>query len=492
MIKYKEDWYLASLFLTISVFILLVSYFNSDGYLSPDSTNYLSVAQNLINGNGYIIPSDRIQPFAVWPVGYPTLIAIIAFVTGLTVFWASKLLNIILIVSIFLLLRKYYKENAYLVAMIFTWGSYITLYFYTWSETVFILSLILVSISIYEFIKTDKPTLLNYVFILLSTLLLFFSRYIGVFGFGLVGLLGVYYFFNKKFLISLRLVLISVIGLGIMGYILYINYTLTGYPTGMPRIKSPETNIELLLSLIKAFFYEFTLPVHSGGFKALLIFGFQITILIMGYKLYGLKINKANSNNYRLEIIFSIIGIVYLFFIILMRWLSQFDEFSFRLLGPGTILLYIAFFGFLIKQKVFNENKWLKQYVFLFSIMSLLINGVYITVKHYYKNGSYYENMDKLIFEIKEIPVNSSIIFPDKHLKYLRLDLSFYTPYYKPYYEIQETWNNFLNRIDCGNKKLYIYTAYKEIDVSGRFHKSVIDAYESLTKEQEYIEYKCK
>ena len=52
----ESDIKLIVLFILIVILIFLRSYFNPDGYLSPDSTHYLQMAQNLLNGKGFKIP----------------------------------------------------------------------------------------------------------------------------------------------------------------------------------------------------------------------------------------------------------------------------------------------------------------------------------------------------------------------------------------------------------------------------------------------------
>jgi len=115
---YREDWYLLIIFIMMAVAIVVKSYFHLDGYLSPDSTNYLKLAQNLLEGNGYYVSAygstgqDR-EFFAAWPVGYSTIIFVVAKLTGLSVFWASKFLNILLIGIILGIFRNLFKHNAY-------------------------------------------------------------------------------------------------------------------------------------------------------------------------------------------------------------------------------------------------------------------------------------------------------------------------------------------------------------------------------------------
>lgn len=489
---YKEDYYLILIFIIISVSILISSYFNPDGYLSADSAQYLSVAQNLMNFDGYVIPSKRGQPFAIWPIGYPTFIALISFITGLSIFWSSKLLSIILIGLNFLILRKYYKENTYLVAIVFTWGSYITIYFYTWSETIFIFGLILFCVSIYDFFNSENPNFSKYALILLSMFLLFFSRYIGAFSFVVVGLIGLYYLYRKRYIISFKLFTLSIISIMIMMLYFYINYKMTGFYTGIERIEAPEKNSELFSKLIKILFYELVIPMNWRGFRALPIFLVEFMLFAFLCKKYG-DIKSKSLSAFLLEKIFLSIGIVFLFSIILIRWFVHFDDFNFRLLGPGTILIHKAFLGFLIKSKIIFDNKWIKYFFVLFSIVSIVLsyNSIYITYKQY--KGTYEGYISLLKNQLKEIPKNSIVLFPEIHIYYLRLDLDLYTPYYQPYHKKREPISDFFNRV-CNdkNKRIFIDTQ-NNVENGIRFYDdSIITFYNSLPKNKRFYEYKCQ
>ena len=83
---YREDWYLLMIFIMMAVAIVIKSYFHPDGYLNVDSTYYLGLAQNLLEGKGYYVSAygitgqDR-ELFAIWPVGYSTIIFVVAKLT---------------------------------------------------------------------------------------------------------------------------------------------------------------------------------------------------------------------------------------------------------------------------------------------------------------------------------------------------------------------------------------------------------------------------
>ncbi len=77
------------------------SLIDPNGFLSPDSANYLRLAERILEGHPFTVPNDG-RPtafdvhFAIWPIGYPTLIAAVATILPVGTFLASKLLNLFL------------------------------------------------------------------------------------------------------------------------------------------------------------------------------------------------------------------------------------------------------------------------------------------------------------------------------------------------------------------------------------------------------------
>jgi hypothetical protein len=482
----KENIYIFLIFISMSFAIVILSYLNPNGYLSPDSTNYLSVAKNLVNGNGYILGHDlRREPFAVWPVGYPTLIFIVAKITNLSVFWASKLTNIILIFGILLTIRKTFKHQSYLYALVLFFSSYILIYSYTWSETLFIFLLLAFCISIYYFVNKYNPTTSNYILIFLTTMSQFLSRYIGAFSFGIIALLGLHYLIaQKKYRISIILLSISFLCIKIMFINLYINYKLTGYPTGMPRIEAPESNFQLFYMLSKAIIAELIIPIQSLSKKAIILFIFQFFILfLLAYK-HKDKINKCYLHNeYTIEKIFLTVGFFYFISIITLRWISHFDGFSYRLLAPGTFLIYISLISFLQKSYFLKNNEWMKHFLIFIALFSFIINVGYRSAGNLCNEEPYPNTIKEITKKYKKINQGSIIVFPEKHLNYLRLDLDFARPYYTPYYKNKEKWNSFIKRVNK-NKNIYVNT---DIELGkNRFHKSIYKEIQKMPKSELY------
>ncbi len=147
---YEPDLKLFSLFTVIAAIIILRVSVERTGYTSPDSLYYLEVAQNILLGKGFYFSGVNAAPessgkqtyFAIWPLGYPVLIAGVAFITALPVFWASKVVNLISLGLCFYLFRIMNKERAYLLALPLTSFTFFEVFSFTWSEAPFLLGIL--------------------------------------------------------------------------------------------------------------------------------------------------------------------------------------------------------------------------------------------------------------------------------------------------------------------------------------------------------------
>lgn len=481
---YKQDWYLVLIFFMMSVAIVVKSYFNVDGYLTPDSTNYLALAENLLSGKGYHdffnVYNQDSDFFAIWPVGYPILIFIVSKVTGLSVFWASKVLNIFLVGVILWIFRSLFKNNAYVYGFILFFSSYIEIFSYTWSETLFITALLWFASSIYLFIHNSKKSLALCLSIILASLLMFMSRYVGAFSFGLIGMLGLYYgLIKKEKFISIMLIGIATLNMALMILYLYINYTETGFVTGMQRIGSLETNIELFYALIKAIFSEILIITYSNAItlKSIIIYILQMSILFFLFWKYqdSMFVSKKNRKISNLPLVFLTIGLFYLFFIILMRWVTEADIYGYRFFAPGSFLLFVSII-FFIEQRV-NKDFFnlFKMVIFSFAMVSFLFNVPYKVWKESKVHPIYSETRAQLIEQFQDVEANSSVIFASEHIHYLYPSMKRKEPYSFPYSLEKETWSDFMKRIDSKNEKhIYIFVNKKKVSIK-RFDQSVID-----------------
>jgi hypothetical protein len=173
-----------TLALPVSTLILVRSYSSSEGYLSPDSTDYLSLAENLIRGNGfYTLNSGRapagLEYFASWPVGYPTAIFLVANIFHTSVFLASKILNCSLYIASTTLVALYFGS---VYPLILSSAECIDIFTHTWSEAPFIFFMIVLCITFATVVESSNRVCYPALVALAPLILiLFLDRYIGLF-----------------------------------------------------------------------------------------------------------------------------------------------------------------------------------------------------------------------------------------------------------------------------------------------------------------------
>ncbi|ODS31161.1 MAG: hypothetical protein SCARUB_03732 [Candidatus Scalindua rubra] len=490
----REDYYLLLIFIFMALGILTKSFFNDDGYITPDSAGYLALAQNLVEGNGFYVyssyrPSNERSFFAVWPVGYPIFIYLVAKAFGISVFLASKIVNIIFIGISILLFRKLFKKNAYVYSLIFFAATFILIFTLTWSEVPFIFGLLWFSTAVYYFSQNTNSKLLIFN-LFTSSLFLFLNRYIGAFSIGFIGMMSIFYLRKKDYKTSFKLILVSFVGFSIIALYLYHNYLKTGYFTGTVRLPAPETNFELLKMLIRALVIELNIIRTPGGRHITNTFKFSAWfVLQLGFFLYLFwkikdyihDINK-NEEKYHLYKYFIFVGITYFFCIVLIRWYTNFIGFYCRLLGPASFLFFIAFVNYVefkYSQKVFQK---LKVFIVITCIVSYLLNVPLITIKMFLQSEektyqTYYGKISELKDLYSKIPQNSVVVFPNIHLYYLRTDIIGLAPFYPGLAGTKkESMQEFLIRINKIFPEKEVYFQIKDNKpYKDPYHKSIIE-----------------
>jgi len=489
MIK-KNDILLIIIFALIVITVVVKVIFHESGYLSNDSTNYLLLSKNLLDGFGLYVPSEKEGEgvrtlFSSWTVGYPGLIALLAKITGLSVFVSSKILNLAFIGLTLLFFRKMFSLDAWIYALIFLFSSYIEISSWTWSETGFIFGLVMFSYYLHKFIN-DKGNLYASAFLLLfSACFLFLIRYIGAYTIGVMGLIFIYLgIFNgiiekRKILILSIIILINIVF--VTSY-LYFNFLETGLTSGRERIFAPESNYELLITLVLALLAEISIPVYHPR-PSFLIPSLMIQFSLIGYFIYKNKSNTEPNlppkNTFSISNIFFMTGLLYLICLIVIRWFFYFNEYSFRLLGPGTFLIFVAIISYLkehLSSKSFGD---FKKIIVLLTLISFIL---YVPIKTFARfEQPYSETLNQLNQKYQVISPGSILAFErNKHLKYYRSDLTIKKPL------ISESISEFYNRVNKSNiNKVYveIFDPKKIKD----YHESFIELFE-LEEEGSIVE----
>jgi len=371
LIKFAtENLMLTALLSCVTVSILVNSYFFG-AWLSPDSSYYLRAAREILAGNGFYVYPFEPRWFATWPIGYPALIALVSFMTRADFYLASKILTIIIVWLLGLTLQKRFGRSAWAYALVMLNVGFLHIFYYTWSEIPFSLGLVLVSFWASDVVteKEVKPSL--YIKLTCGVLLLFLSRYIGAFSLGIIGLLWVYNVFlalrrqDESAWRRVAYLTVSglVSGLFVSGY-LYMNKVMAGQMTGMARVplagvvgRNPIDNArELLLNLSQAQLTEmknvFGVFFSIDGLNLPLPLWFLFGAFVLYSALNNVKDIRQGGRNIITPLTFIAVGLIYWLAIVALRFsTSGIDNFSYRLLFPSSLLLFLGFIGLLAKNE---------------------------------------------------------------------------------------------------------------------------------------------
>lgn len=451
----RKNTKVAALLFLIAVTVILINViFHNSGYLSPDSTHYLGLAERLLNGFGpFVTDSGRSLAgevyFAVWPIGYPSMIAVVSYLTGLDVFLASKLLNILLLTASMLIVAESFGSNGPIISLAFLFAAPIMLFSYTWSEAPFIFFLVCFASAVANLLKPipeARGHRIALAFIFISSIGLFLSRYIGIFFIAPAAGAAALLFIQGRRVLAARLLVVSTLALILALLYLLFNWYMTGYPTGMPRIPAPETHLELMNRLLVAVVKELMIPVvmHRPLKPEYIVLAIAYGCLVLWLATQLCRSNKEAQGNpyWNYQLSYFVTGLTYLLAIITARWTHQFDSFNVRLLHPGVILLTFAAFSYL-----FNHYRGASKAITIFIVASVLLSiaGYGYSAYKEVMSENYFKATHERLRRYSDIPRGSIVIFGDQRLNYLRpADLHIAYPAARPYQAYDETWERFL------------------------------------------------
>lgn len=330
------NFYLAAILCASLFLVYFVSI--SVGFVSPDSWNYLRLAESLSSGLGCSVQGEY---FAVFPCGYPALISFTSWVTGLEFFYASKLINIFLLLlsGLFIFLGS---RSAVLSFLMVVNPITLAIGHYTWSENLFLFSVSLIFYAVTKASNGDRHRAIA-VPIMMGLIAGVFSRYFfgpyaflmflvvwWVYGTGVARKVFPYFAFA---------------GLLFVSYYAFNKYS-TGHGSGMPRIQAPESLLFLIAS-----FSMYSLKQVIVYFVTV----FPVVFYFFWFVFYKRKVDFGLSKTLfsrgeetgRPLIVFILFGVVYLALAFLMRALSQYDLYGYRTVGYGFVFIFSGLLAFL-------------------------------------------------------------------------------------------------------------------------------------------------
>ncbi|AKD02722.1 hypothetical protein POKO110462_00235 [Pontibacter korlensis] len=381
---YKADLLLLLLYVATAVIILFRISVEGTGYLSPDSKAYLGLAQNLKDGYGfYVLNSDGTgrHYFSTWPVGYPVLIYLFSELTTISIYWSSKVLNLLLLAGGFALFRQLNRQYSYLLASVYGAYTFMEVYSFTWSEAPFLLCLLLLAHLVYK-VWEQQDVYRNTVFIFLLCLTLFLLRYVGAFSFGVPVLLGLYYGYRQNVRAAIVLLVSAVLLTILAGAYLYTNYALSGFTTGFDRLEAETENAgSFVQMLLRGLLNEFLIireyrPANQPDYLLYVTAALQLLVLFYICFTINRHFNfwQAFKKN-KFAVACAGIASLYLMAILALRTLSHFDDLDYRLLSPFSFLVFISLIHtFSLLPNTHKEVVRAKYVLFGFFVISLLLN----------------------------------------------------------------------------------------------------------------------
>lgn len=380
----KADSLLLLLYLLTTAVIIFRVNVEGTGYTTPDSVAYLSAAQNLKDGYGFYETDAAGNPtrlFTKWPIGYPSIIFVTSSISGIDVFWSSKILNLLLLGGVFLFLRFICPSYSFVLASACCSYTILEVYSFTWSEAPFLVVLLLLA-RLTQQANKGTSVLRDAILIYFACLGLFLLRYAGIFSLGVPALLAISFYFKKDYssarLFSFTLVLTA---LSFAGYLL-INYKLSGFATGLDRLETEtEQGGHFFMMSLKGLFNEFLIireyrPQNQPDYLLYITAAVQLAVLVficIKVKRHYNFWQELKQNSFSMVCIG--IALLYLAAIIAMRFVSHFDALDYRLLAPFSFPLFIgliyAFVSLPDKHKDIIQAKYT---LFAFFLLSLLLN----------------------------------------------------------------------------------------------------------------------
>jgi hypothetical protein len=340
-------------------------------FLTPDSYHYLHAAQSLLDGKGYHIIFEGGDTFcAIWPMGYSSSIAVIAWVTGFSVEISSKIINLLALAGCFGVIYSRFRERAWFISLAFFASSLVQVYANTWSETLFLFFVVGFAVQNVEAIPTKAGELF-------WTIGAFLSRYVAVF-------LAFVLLIQRKFSATLYYLLF------VAGYLLF-NYSQTKTFTGGHGFWPKEPfglrlwrglrglGEELLFFAMRD--WDLKNAVVNDATKWLIysiaVAQFLMIGLIMREFWKWVKENELDVYSMTKKVtksLFFRVGMGYLLFTIAIYLTdASIESLYFRRLAPASLLLTLGLLAWVSSQKsLFEHTKWYFVIFFALSIIHAL------------------------------------------------------------------------------------------------------------------------
>ncbi len=362
-------------------FLLILLFTNHSGIgISPDSVQYLSVANHIVERFSFTDFNN--EPFVLFPLGYPIFLALIKCISPIAITNSLPIVNALIFSAILFccsaILKASIKSNGiFRLLILFLLAcspALLEVYTMLWSETLFILISLLFVLAAKKYLH--QSSIASLIWLSCIAAVGFSERYVGIV-FILTG--GVLILFNpqlkfkQKFLHGL---LMGFVGTSLALFNLARNTMVSGTYTGVREkaIRGFGDNLQDIGAVIG---YWFPIPEGQGNLAVMLL----ILFLLMAFIWAVYHFIQAQFYN-RYSTIIALFFLVYSFFMLITASISRFETLSSRLLSPIFIPI-ILLLAFLVDRLMIGKIKTVRV------LIGLAFIGLYGFVQfHQYKLNS--------------------------------------------------------------------------------------------------------
>lgn len=338
----KPTGLIISGFALLSGLVCAFVWLNPNHATSPDSAMYLQIVTDFSRYDG------------TFPIGYPALIRLVSWLTGLEPLWASKVVNLLAVgVSAGLWAKRLGPGQTMGLLSVWLLGQFVRIVAFTWSETLFLVLLAEVVWAMFQLTgRLDSVRVIRVGAMLIA---LFLVRYVG----GFMILVVLIVFRKSPKIVAAGLA----VGVFIISYF-WLNQYLTGSYWGGSRFGPVESPGVLAGLFGRALLNEFLLfrdflPGYPNGLAWLGLVLQTAWLILTGWSVVNRAKPVISLQTRPLARLFLLTAGVYVVVLFALRTISPFDSPNARLMAPATFCALSAGLLWLTEQPDYQQKlRW--------------------------------------------------------------------------------------------------------------------------------------
>ena len=402
------------------------------GLVTYDSDYYLRQAAFFVEGRGlHSLGELEPEPFTTWPLGYPLAIAGAAKLTGLSVFWAAKVVDTAAALICIVLLLYALPRTGGMASVAWLSGGIITTFSATYAEGIFILAMLVATLALARLL--DRESASAAVILATAVAAAFCIRYVGLVLLVPV-LAGCLWAAAKGRPRAVRLLVGSLVGAAVpIGAYLWLNYVISGalLPGAARRRESLLVFIyESAKALVAEVNFVFVYvphprhPILLAAFAAVIVLtvavSLQMTVRGRGA---GRGLGRLDSGERVTIVVLALTGVFFWASMVLLKSSRDFNVLGARLLAPGTVLVTAAALSGLAARG-FREHRGVKAATVLIVLASVAYTSVYRPLAQYRAQPILFpERLQNIHAHYTDVPAGTVVLYGPRHLPFLRPDL---------------------------------------------------------------------